>query len=101
MAKKAKQKIVKVEKIIFKGPTKSFRFLNPLGHPDKYNWVTLQEGNVVPKEVIPQLKEQEKKIQIEKRIQELKEDLKDDGKRNNSKNKDKNAPGRHKKKSKK
>ncbi len=101
MAKKSKQKTVKVEKVLFKGPTKSFRFLNPPGHPDKWNWITLQDGDVVPKEVIPQLKEQEKRIEIEKRIKELEDDLKDDGKRNNSTNKDKKAPGRKKKSKKK
>ena len=98
MAKKSKQK---TEKVLFKGPTRSFRFENPPGHPDKHNWITLQDGDVVPKEVIPQLKEQEKRIEIENRIKELEDDLKDDGKRNNSTNKDKKAPGRKKKSKKK
>ena len=99
--KKAKQVTKKVEVILFKGPTRSFRLRNPPGHADKYEWTTLKEGMVVPKEFVPLVKEEQKKVQIEKRIEELAEDLKDDGKRNFSKNKDKKAPGRRKSKSKK
>lgn len=99
--KKAKKSTEKIEVILFKGPTKSFRTRNPEGHPDKYNWITLKKGMVVPKEILPQIKEEEKKIKTEERIKELEEDLNDDGKRNFSKNSKKKSPGRKKKSKKK
>ncbi len=99
--KKARKKVTKVEVILFKGPTRSFRLRNPEGHADKWKWITLKDKMVVPKEIVPQLKAEQKKVMIEKRIEELKKDLKDDGKRNFSTDKKKKAPGRRKKSKKK
>ena len=64
-------KTKKVEVILYKGPSRNFRLRNPQGHPDKWNWVTLKDGDVVQKEIIPQLKAEEKKTAIEKRIKEI------------------------------
>jgi len=96
--KKVTKKPVEKEQILFKGPRRTFRTRNPEGHMDKYNHITLTEGMVVPKELIPRIKEEEKRAEIKERIEELETDLNDDGKRNFSKDKDKKTPGRKKKK---
>ncbi len=46
-----KEKIPELKK--YDGPTKSFRFRNPEGHADKYEWITLQKGDSIPLKIQP------------------------------------------------
>lgn len=96
MAKKKTKKETKKEKVPeikkYDGPTKSFRFRNPEGHPDKYNWITLQKGDNIPKEIQPILDKEEKARKLKERVETLETDLADDGKENRSQGKKKKSP---------
>ena len=81
----------------YDGPTRSFRSRNPMGHPDKYNWVTLRKGEGIPVEIQPILNKEAEIEKTKKRIKELEIDLLDDGKKNYSQNPEKKSPGRKKK----
>ncbi len=82
----------------YEGPTRTFRFINPVGHPDKYDQITLKKGDHVPNKIKPILEKEAKVQKAKDRVKELESDLLDDGKANNSKNKDKKSPGRKSKK---
>ena len=60
----------KVESLLFKGPTRNFKIRNPEGHADKWKWFTLKEGMKIPKEVLPQIKEEQKK-EDERKAEEI------------------------------
>lgn len=85
--KESKEKVQPLKK--YDGPTKSFRFRNPEGHADKYNWITLQKGNSIPKEIQPILDKEEKTQKLKDRVNKLRDDLADDGKENRSIQKEK------------
>ena len=76
------------------GTARNFRFNNPEGHPDKYRWVTLNEGDVVPDNILPILEREDREAEAKRRVKSLEEDLADDGKRNFSTDESKNSPGR-------
>ena len=85
----------------YQGKTRSFRFRNPIGSLDKYRWITLKSGDIIPEELIPIL-EKEKEIEKQKqRIKDFESDLADDNKRNFSHDESKKSPGRPSKESKK
>ncbi len=97
-AKKQSKAKVEPENKKYEGPTRTFRFVNPIGHPDKYDQITLKKGDHVPNKIKPILEKESKLQKAKDRVEELKNDLLDDGKANNSKNKDKKSPGRKTKK---
>ena len=76
------------------GKVRNFRFNNPEGHLDKYRWVTLNEGDVVPEDILPILEKEDREAEAKRRVKALEEDLADDGKRNFSDDKSKKSPGR-------
>ena len=83
--------------MIYKGSTKNFRIENPKENPDKYKWVTLNDGDIVPVELEERINSNNLLIKKKKRIQNLKQDLDDDNKANNSHDVNKKSPGRKKK----
>ncbi len=97
-----KKKDVKKSKVApepkFEGTTRTFRFVNPPGHADKYDQITLRDGDRIPAKVQPILDKEAGIKKQKERVKELEEDLLDDGKKNNSKNKNKKSPGRKPKK---
>lgn len=96
-APKEKKEAPKVKPREFVGKTRNFRFKNPEGHLDKWRWVTLNEGDVIPPEVLSILEKEERHEEAKRRVKALEEDLADDNKRNFSTDGNKNSPGRKKK----
>jgi len=98
----AKKKIVKEPKQEepkkYSGPRRSFRFLNPIGHADKYEWITLNKGDNIPAKIKPILDKEAGIKEQADRVEELEADLADDGKKNNSQDAKKKSPGRKSKK---
>ncbi len=105
MAKKQSKKQVKKQKGVetpeevdnrrkHVGKPRNFRFLNPPGHPDRYRWVTINPGDVVPDEVLPILEREDIQEEAKARVKALEEDLADDNKRNFSSDESKDSPGR-------
>ena len=76
------------------GEARNFRFNNPKDHPDKYRWVTLNDGDVVPEDILPILEREDRETEAKRRVKSLEEDLADDGKRNFSTDGSKSSPGR-------
>lgn len=89
------------DEVVYEGPNRNIRTLNPKGHADKFSWISLQTGSVVPDSVFPRLQQELNDYEAKVRVAQLEADLRDDNKRNFSHDVKKTSPGRPKKDKKK